>query len=119
MKNQKNNKIENLKHTKGEWKTNSHPFLHVEVENQWICQLSDIKMEGFHSILSGEWDKENERVSEIKLANAKLIAAAPQLLEALQTLLKEARANSFELNYSINDTPAEQKAAEVIKQATE
>jgi len=58
----------------------------------------------------------NEEGGEAE-ANAKLIAAAPDLLKALQILLKEARQNSFNLNGGINDTPAEQQAQEAINKA--
>jgi hypothetical protein len=51
-------------------------------------------------------------------ANAKLISAAPELLKALQALLKEARQTSFELTHSLSDTPAEIAAQEAINKAT-
>jgi len=51
-------------------------------------------------------------------ANAKLIAAAPELLEALKSILKEARQNSFIANGSIKDTAAESAAQEAINKAS-
>lgn len=94
--------MKDLKHTKENWKYKEGKYLVVSeqedsMKEKVICQTFGIESE----------------------ANAKLIASAPQLLEALQTLLKEARANSFELHHNLSDTPAEQKASEVIKQATE
>ena len=60
------------KHTKGEWKT----FID---ENDIIIETSE-KVDAIASIIGGVGYKEDE-------ANAKLIAAAPELLEALQDLL--------------------------------
>ena len=96
--------MKDLKHSKGEW--------FVSEQNLDLKVKSRNSMMGTICILNDIFEEEAQ-------ANAKLIASAPKLLEALQTLLKEARANSFELHHNLSDTPAEQKAAEVIKQATE
>jgi hypothetical protein len=75
-----------MKHTQGNWEVKSNPFLHIESNGQWICQLSDIKGENY-SIMDERWQIEIDRLSEIKVSNAKLIAAAPDMLDALQYAL--------------------------------
>ena len=72
---------------------------------------------------AGEWiaqvfEYSRNVPTEEAQANAKLIAAAPELLIALQTLLKEARQASFELTHSLSDTPAEIAAQDAINKAT-
>jgi len=89
-----------FKGTKGDW-INLGYRVDVDVADglSGICEMSD-------------WMEEEEMK-----ANAKLIAASKDLLEALQILLKEARQNSFKLNKHLLDTPAEQKAQKAINKA--
>lgn len=89
-----------FKGTQGEW-INLGYRIDVDVADglSGICEMSD-------------WMGEEEMK-----ANAKLIAASKDLLEALQNLLKEARQNSFHLYNHVSDTPAEQKAQEAINKA--
>jgi len=53
--------------------------------------------------------------TESGLLPAQLIQQRNELLDALKTLLKQARQDSFELDKSVSDTPAEEKAALVIR----
>lgn len=97
------------KHTKGTWWaccTKSIPhYVFANEGEQTICAMIQKQEMG-----------EDLTVEEMQ-ANAKLIAAAPELLEALQILLKSHRQLTFQLNNNINDTPIEQKAQEAINKA--
>ena len=75
---------ENKKHTKGEW----------EVETQKLIRPKDC-MQDFRTAKSGnlliaEFKRANHLKDEAE-ANAKLIAAAPDMLNALQTLVNWAK----------------------------
>jgi hypothetical protein len=74
-------------HTQGEWKSSNRILLHVEMGNQWICQLSNLENTN-KNFLSDEYDAEEKRLKEEQEANAKLIAAAPDLLQALITIVQ-------------------------------
>jgi hypothetical protein len=76
------------KHTQGEWKSSNRIFLHVEMGNQWICQLSNLENKE-KNYLSDEYEAEEKRLKEEQEANAKLIASAPELLEALLAVQKD------------------------------
>jgi len=105
------------KHTQGEWTASNRIFLHVEMGNQWICQLSNLENKE-KNYLSDKYEAEEKRLKEEQEANAKLIASAPELLEALQLLLKSHRQLTFEKNHSLNDNWLEEKADEAILKAT-
>ena len=99
-----------MSYTKGEWHvgepTNKESFI-VYATNEdleIICKVHRDKI--LHN-----------KVQDFE-ANAQLIAAAPDLLEALIKLLKEARQNSFEVDHNVLDTAAEAQAEAAIKYAT-
>jgi hypothetical protein len=91
------------KHTQREWFVSNHNNeMKVRARNTMmgtICTINDF------------FESEAE-------ANAKLIAAAPIMLEALQMLLKSHRQLSFNTNMNLEDTPIEKMAQEAIKAAT-
>jgi hypothetical protein len=90
------------KHTTGQWI--------IEKENKNYAILSNRMYIG--NISSSDVGSEQSQ------ANAKLIASAPELLEALQLLLKSHRQLTFEKNHSLNDNWLEEKAHEAILKAT-
>lgn len=98
-----------MKHTQENWEVKRYPSLGYPFFIASEYTSSHVALIG----LPTESDN-NEEEAE---ANANLIAAAPELLAALQTLLREARQNSFSLTGSINDTAAEAKAEAAINKA--
>ena len=76
-------------HTEGQWEVKDHSFSTYVVAGKIdICQVSRIKkrMLPINSTLLDKMEVENEAEKQ-ELANAKLIASAPQLLETLSDLL--------------------------------
>lgn len=100
--------MKNLKHTLGPWI--------FEGPIQDTTGTCDIITEDKIVARVTAYEFYNCTISESN-ANAKLIAAAPELLEALQILLKSHRQLTFQQNNNINDTPIEQKAQEAINKA--
>lgn len=78
------------KHTKGEWKQLFSP-LSREHTNYIICDNYETKR-GFQiATIHINYDgKENEKRFQEAEANARLIAAAPDMLEALKSIMKNA-----------------------------
>lgn len=76
-----------MKHTKGEWKRNPHDTdLEETIKSDSGLRICEVKSFGSNDCFR------DPSVEERK-ANAKLIAAAPELLEALQELLIYCRGN--------------------------
>lgn len=108
--------MEKFKGTQGNWEITDDSdmklnhgggLIRIGVKGESRDWLADAK--GCHvnnGMKNTEWE-----------ANAKLIAASKDLLEALQDLLKEARANSFNLFGHLSDTQKEQAAQEAINKA--
>ena len=98
-------------YTQGEWKrgtdTKSNKWMQVFVDNKAIATALPLNTKGNRQ--SNDFAEEE--------ANANLIAASKDMYEALQTLLKEARQNSFALNHNLNDTKAEEMAAAALLKA--
>lgn len=93
------------KHTKGEWVINKNSSTTVEVKgsNRSIASTG-----GYQTNTN-----ESENIYNENIANAKLIAAAPELLESLVNLLKW----SAHFPEAMNDEIIQAKNA--IKKATE
>ena len=90
-----------MKHTQGNWELKQH---------SQFANYKDIVVDG-KCILSIANQRATDEEAE---ANAKLIAAAPELLEALQLLLKA----SYRSAESIIETPVEVMARKAIEKAT-
>lgn len=96
------------KHTQGQWKQmNLTVYTTLQSENgsERIMEIASI-------------DPKKGQISDENLANAQLIASAPELLEALQHLLNSHRQLTFEKHHSLNDNWLEEKAHKAILKAT-
>ena len=93
------------KHTPGPWVTNDRYKTSVNAGKKHIAMVNQFKI---GDVESDVWGEEHE-------ANAQLIAAAPELLEALEELLSEfdTQMRSFE------DQPCQDKARSAIIKATQ
>jgi hypothetical protein len=74
------------KHTTGEWKIDIDNI----VADRYICRIYDYSTE------KTNYPEENKKLKEESIANAKLMAAAPVMLKALQTII-----DGGECNFSI------------------
>lgn len=69
-----------MRHTQGKWQSNSYSLEIIEdANNNIICDLNPLMWNGKY-FDNAIWIKNKEEAE----ANAKLIAAAPELLEALE-----------------------------------
>jgi len=102
-----------MKHTEGKWRAcclDNKPHFIFAGENKTICSMfcndpNELNYESMEGIVT----------KEECVANAKLIAAAPEILEALIELLNLDH-NAIDITSKIN---AESKAKYAIKKATE
>lgn len=90
------------KHTKGEWVISKESITYIQTNESIPTVICDFAYAG-------------PRILEEE-ANAKLIAAAPDLLEALTTLLKVFQTDGSDYE---DDQKAISKAKQAIKKATE
>lgn len=70
------------KHTPGPWRLHRH---HKPISNQWIFQV--VTDEEYGEIVAGTCTNP-QRPEEVREANAHLISAAPDLLEALSEVVE-------------------------------
>jgi hypothetical protein len=74
-------------HTKGPWQVHSE-------YNPWVV-IGNIGTYGFDSICDCDQDSHSKLSNEEAKANARLIAAAPELLEALKDLLSRSEHDEY------------------------
>lgn len=93
-----------MKHTQGQWKVVAQMPSGYTIENEKGQIIAII-------------DENGDMSKEEAIANAKLIAAAPELLKALRRLLTEACHNSFIATGDLENTILEQEAVDAIFKA--
>jgi hypothetical protein len=92
-------KTTKAQHTSGEWR-----FEHGNiVADRYICSLSDWRIDGE---TAPQYQEINDQLKAERLANARLIASAPLMLEALEGVLNMG-----------DDYEAEKLVRQAIKQA--
>ena len=100
-------------HTPGPWELEQVPTQSVGGSN--TCY----KIGPFNACIYDDWTpRENGISEEENKANAQLIAAAPELLEALDNLLKNYVDGLSDINFMITNMPIVEQAQEAIKKAT-
>lgn len=96
-----------MKHTKGEWK--------VDIEcNGNLHIVSNIEI--IASINCSSFDGKTYEPTNEEMANAKIIAAAPKLLESLMRFIKFVDDHKLEYGY---ESAMIRQAKEAVKKATE
>lgn len=102
-------------HTAGEWKSKQHPMFNNGIEiysnKKKIAELYSFKA-------NIELEKEREILHEETAANAKLIAASPELLETLNWIVNEIETTPEQLSDALLGL-IKIKAISAIKKATE
>lgn len=93
-----------IKHTQGQWEVVAQMPSGYTIENEKGQVIAVI-------------DENSDISKEESIANAKLIAAAPELLKALRRLLTEACHNSFIVTGDLDNTTLEQEAVDTIFKA--
>lgn len=108
-----------LKHTPGPWFVS--PKTDVTVEGDLnVIQTHGSNVKGYHVAYCASWKDDKETAEEAE-ANARLMAAAPELLEALQEIYADykALADSGDAGFwKVEDLPCGIKAINAIAKAT-
>ena len=92
-----------MKYTQGQWEV--------------VAQTNGYTIENGKGQVIAVIDENSEISKEEAIANAKIIAAAPELLKALKRLLTEACHNSFIVTGDLENTILEQEAVDTIFKA--
>jgi len=93
-------------HTQGQWELVAKTSSSYTIENDKGQVIATI-----------QYDENIKFAKEEAMSNGKLIAAAPELLNALRRLLSEACHNSFIATGDLENTILEQDAVDVIFKA--
>lgn len=105
--------MENLKHTKGEWS------IHTSEQTKYLYSMiysNDVRIAEVKSY--GNCDTFNDATFEERLANEKLIAAAPELLEALILVKTVCEVEEKNKIFGDNDNHWTSKVLNAINKAT-
>jgi hypothetical protein len=103
-----------MKHTQGEWLIINNSRFEDAIKNNNGVRIAEVK--SYPSEENEDGFKFNDATVEERVANAKLIAAAPELLYALKRLLDYTRGavDESDFNWLMNET----RAIDAIEKAT-